>query len=219
MKITAVVLAHNAIKHQRIHLLSKCISSLGEADQVLVVDNGSTDGTEAYVMGLGGFTYKAADNNHTCGRGMNICITAAAKHGDIVVFSNDDIIWRPGWRAQLEAFWADAPAEVAIVSGLLEQDYPWNQPKGTVEAGGLRGLWRETVPGGAWTLRSKDWPAIGPVPERVGWDDVPTCRRVTESGRRCIAVDLCDHAGVDLSTWGNGSQRFGKPLDKEKLGL
>jgi hypothetical protein len=80
-------------------------------------------------------------------------------------------------------------------------------------------LVRETVPGGAWTLRSADWPRIGPIPEKAGWDDVPTCRKVNGKGGRCVSLDLCDHAGEGASTWGNSSARFGKPLDREAWGL
>jgi len=219
VKVVAGVLAHNAHRYGRFELLKRCVTSLTEADAIVVIDNGSTDGTEQWVADIGGTVYSPPDGITTCGRGMNVTITAAANLGDLVVFSNDDIIWRPGWRDRLEAFWADAPANVAIVSALLEPDYPWNTPLGVVDAGGLRGLIRATVPGGAWTLRSAEWPTIGPVPERVGWDDVPTCRRVNDSGRRCVAVDLVDHAGIDHSTWGNASQRWAQPLDRDRWGL
>jgi hypothetical protein len=94
------------------------------------------------------------------------------------------------------------------------------QASGNVlDAGGVRGLVRETVPGGAWTLRSSDWPLVGPVPEKRGWDDVPTCHRVNAKGWRCVALDLSDHAGEGSSTWGNKSAAFGQPLDREAWGL
>jgi hypothetical protein len=219
VKFVAVVLTHNAQTHNRLEMLSEAATSLSEADEVLIVDNGSSDGSDGLVERLGGSCYRPADGVSTCGRGMNICITAAAKRGDIVVFSNDDIIWRPGWRDKLERFWNDCPPEVAIVAGLLEEDYFWNQPRGVIEVDGVRGLWRETVPGGAWTLRAAEWPQIGPVPEKKGWDDVPTCRRLNANGRKCVALDLADHAGVDSSTWGNGSKKFEKPLDRVRWGL
>lgn len=219
MKVVGAILTHNAERFGRSGMLRLAIRSLGEADTVIVIDNGSDDGTEAFVESIGGTCYRASDGVHTCGRGMNVTITAAAELGDLVVFSNDDIGWRPGWRDRLEAFWSAAPPEVAIVSGLLEDDYPWNAPLGVVDSGDVRGLIRATVPGGAWTLRSADWPRIGPVPERVGWDDVPTCRRLVGEGRQVIALDLAEHLGVEHSTWGNGSAAFGRPLDRERLGL
>jgi glycosyltransferase involved in cell wall biosynthesis len=219
VKVVAVVLTHQALTFDRLTMLSDTVQSLREADEVLIVDNGSTDGSAVRVEDLGGFAYRPADGVSTCGRGMNICMTIASKRGDVVVFSNDDIVWRAGWRAQLEAFWAGAPDDIKIASGLLEIDYPWNKPRGVVDAGGVRGLVRETVPGGAWTLRSSDWPLVGPVPEKRGWDDVPTCHRVNGKGWRCVALDLSDHAGEGSSTWGNGSAAFGQPLDREAWGL
>jgi glycosyltransferase involved in cell wall biosynthesis len=219
MKVVAVVLTHNALTHERLTMLSDTLQSLSEADEVLLVDNGSDDGSPVNVVALGGFAYRPPDGVSTCGRGMNVCIGAAAKRGDLVVFSNDDIVWREGWRASLEAFWEAAPADVLIVSGLLEMDYPWNKPRGVVDAGGVRGLVRETVPGGAWTLRSVDWPRIGPIPEQAGWDDVPTCRKVNGKGGRCVSLDLSTHAGEGASTWGNKSAAYGKPLDRERWGV
>lgn len=219
MKVVAVVLTHNAVTHNRLEMLSETLRSLSEADEVLLVDNGSSDDSAAFVEGLGGFSYKPADGVSTCGRGMNICITAAAKRGDLVVFSNDDIHWREGWRDRLQRFWSGAPENVAIVAGLLEEDYFWNTPRGLLVVEGEKGLVRDTVPGGAWTLRSADWPSIGPVPEKRGWDDVPTCRRMGEQKRVCVALDLAVHAGADSSTWGNGSKRFEKPLDRARWGL
>jgi glycosyltransferase involved in cell wall biosynthesis len=219
VRVVAAVLTHNAERHGRGDMLIAALRSLTEADATVVVDNGSTDGTADLVARIGGVVYEASDGVHTCGRGMNVTITAASEHGDLVAFSNDDIVWRPGWRATLEAFWSEAPADVAIVSGLLEDDYPWNRVVGTVDAGGVRGLVRATVPGGAWTLRSAEWPTIGPVPEAVGWDDVPTCRRLGGEGRRVVALDLADHVGVAHSTWGNGSAALGTPLDRGRWGL
>jgi glycosyltransferase involved in cell wall biosynthesis len=131
VKVVAIVLTHQAVTFDRLTMLSDTVQSLREADEVLIVDNGSTDGSAVRVEDLGGFAYRPADGVSTCGRGMNVCITAAAKRGDVVVFSNDDIVWRAGWRAQLEAFWVGAPEDVKIVSGLLEIDYPWNKPRGT----------------------------------------------------------------------------------------
>lgn len=219
MRVVAAVLTHNAKRYGRDMLLRDTLRSLAEADRVLLVDNGSSDGMADWVAQVGGFCYQPADRVTTCGRGMNVTITMAAADADVVVFSNDDIVWRPGWRARVQSFWEHAPDDVAIMSGLLEPDFPWNQPRATVEYGGVRGLVRETVPGGAWTLMAANWSIIGPVPEKAGWDDVPTCRRMNQLGWRNVAVDLADHAGVELSTWGNGSQKFAKPLNREAWGL
>ena len=221
MKVVAGMLTHNAVRYGRMELARDCARSLAaEADELIVVDNGSTDTTSKWVEVIGGLVYQPDDGVTTCGRGMNVLGSACAARGDIVVLTSDDMFWRPGWRAAVEAFWAEANEKVALLCGLQEPDYPWSSPVGTYEAGGVKGLLRPSVPGSGWTFRSTDWfTTIGPVPETVGHDDVPTCQRLVAAGRLLVAVDLADHRGEELSTWGNGSHRFAKLLDVDGRGL
>jgi len=221
MKIVAAMMIHNGVENDRMGMALACAESLdSEADELLVVDNGSTDGTTDWVRQIGGLCYEPTDGVRTCGRGMNIAITAAANRGDVVVFSNEDMFWRPGWRAVIEEFWTYAPDDVAILCGDQEPNFPWSQPVGVIEAGGVRALQRPTVPGRAWTLLSEKWKSgVGPVPELHGWDDVPTCYRLGDFGYRLAAVDCCDHVGEDTSTWGNNSLSQARPFDFRSLNL
>lgn len=215
MKIVAGMVIHNAITHDRLELAKEAVWSLAsEADEVLVWDNGSTDGTEEWVASIGGHCYVPADGNTTGGRGMNRVSTAAAKRGDVVVLTADDMIWRPGWRAVVEEFWTHADPRIAVFCGLLEDEYPWSVPEGGIRVGTVHGLIRPTVPGSAWTFRSQDWfDAIGPFPEVQGYDDTPTCHRLVSWGRLLVAADLAEHRGEDRSVWGNQSYRYARPLD------
>lgn len=215
MKVVAGMLTHNAISTGRLDLAKQTAWSLAsEADELLVLDNASTDGTADWVRSIGGYCYQPDDGNHTTGRGMNHLATACARRGDIIVPTADDMIWRPGWRAVVEEFWEGADPKVAILCGLLEPEYPWSVPMGGITVGGVKALLRPTVPGGGWTLRAADWLShIGPIPEIKGHDDVPTCRRLVDQGYLLAACDLADHAGENLSTWGNSSARYAKPLD------
>ena len=217
MKIVAGMLIHNAKTYDRLDLAKQAAWSLAsEADELIVWDNGSTDGTEEWVRSIGGHCDVPADGNTTGGRGMNNVATAAAKRGDVVVLTADDMIWRPGWRQVVEEFWTAAPKQVAILCGLLEPDYPWSTPVGAMTCGGVTALLRPTVPGSAWTFRSADWRShIGPVPEVQGHDDVPTCHRLVTQGFVLAAVDLAEHWGEDRSIWGNQSHQWAKPLDTQ----
>jgi glycosyltransferase involved in cell wall biosynthesis len=204
VKVAAAVLTWQQYETGRHDLFKQTVESLaGAVDHLFVVDNGSTDGTAEYVKKLGGYSNPGPVTS--CGYGMNlsaaICQLAGA---DLVVLSNDDIIWYPDAIDRLTSIWEMMPEDVKIVSGLLQAGYPWNQATG--REGPV--LIRDTVPGGAWTYRSVDYPLIFPVPTKPGWDDVPTCRRLTNQRFRVGAVDLAEHGGEASSSWGNASHRY-----------
>ncbi len=220
MKVVAGVLTYRVKRFGRVDELHATLASLREADELFLLDNASDDGSAELVRSLGGTVARNDDGNCTPGRGMNQLLGAlAARDADIVAFSNDDMAWKPGWRAQLEAFWDAAPASLLILSGLLEPDYPWAQVLGRLDCGGVPALIRETAPGAAWTFRARDWPLIGPIPEKLGWDDVPTCHKIRAHGGQVAQADLAEHLGADKSTWGNVSFEWAKPLDRERWGL
>lgn len=203
MKICAAVLTWQQFALERHDLFKQTVRSLSGVDELFLVDNGSTDGTAEYIRGLGG--YVNAGETTTCGYGMNLAAAICNRtDGDIVILSNDDIVWHEGFVDLLRDVWGQMPDDVKIVSGLLEGTFPWNRPAG------LEGpvLIRETVPGGAWTYRNSDYETVFPVPTKPGWDDVPTCRRLNGQGFRVGAVDLSANLGVDKSSWGNMSYTY-----------
>lgn len=218
--IAVGILTHNMFDNDRQELFRATLRSLIRPDGVklYILDNGSTDGTPTYVRSLGGTVI--SDPITTCGHGMNATIGLCAASGaDLVVFSNDDIAWKPGALEAVERFWAEAPDDVVIAAGLMEDEFPWNTVRGRLVSGGVTALVRDTAPGGAWTMRARDWPLIGPVPEAPGWDDVPTCDRLRRKGYRVCQIDLAQHLGEGRSTWGNDSARHGKPLDRGAWGI
>lgn len=219
MRVGAGVLTRNAITHDRQQLTERALASLVEADTVVLVDNGSDDGSADWAATLGAHLHRPADGNTTCGRGMNVLADLLVDDVDVMVLTSDDMSWRPGWRHVVETFWTHADPQVAILCGLLEPHYPWSPPTGTYSAGGVHGITRTCVPGSGWTLRSSDWPTIGPVPEMPGEDDVPTCARLHAAGRLLVAVDIADHLAEHASTWGNQSHRFARPLDLDGVEL
>jgi GT2 family glycosyltransferase len=86
--------------------------------EIILVDNGSTDGTAAFLATLGA-PFRAISNAENLGfaRACNQGAAAAAR-SDYLIFLNNDTVPQPGW---LDALWAaimgpDAPA---IVGGRL----------------------------------------------------------------------------------------------------
>jgi glycosyltransferase involved in cell wall biosynthesis len=203
MNVTACVLTHNAIEHQRIDLLKDCIESLAVDDvNVIVVDNHSTDGTADYVRDWGG--YCSTDRLTTCGHGTNLCARIAVGSGaDLCVLSDDDMLWRDDWVPQLVSWWSAAPDEVVLTGCHIEPLYTWNKVRGRVQYGDVPALLRDSTGAASWSFRATDWHRIGPVPERQqGWGDVPVCQRLNALGLKVAQLDLCEHRG-ETSTWGN----------------
>jgi GT2 family glycosyltransferase len=125
-KVSVAILSWNGRRH-----LEACLEALsGQQDpgvewEVLVLDNGSTDGTGAWLRerfpeGRHGRPpvrwFESAVNLGFCA-GNNRLVAAAA--GDAVAFLNNDTRPAPGWLAALVRALAAAPPDVAAVSGKI----------------------------------------------------------------------------------------------------
>lgn len=87
---------------------------------VLVVDDGSTDGTEALARSYG-FSVIRHEQNQGISVARNTGLTNAAS--SVVAFCDDDCTPPPEWTEQLVAAWNDHP-EVTVLGGLVEVDHP-----------------------------------------------------------------------------------------------
>jgi glycosyltransferase involved in cell wall biosynthesis len=221
MKVAVGILCWNQEDTGRVDLFDQCLKSIKEAApaHLIVMDNGSTDGTAARIaeMPEGVTVPKIAGFPHgnTCGYGMNkLARTLVNTDADIIVMSNDDIVWEPDAFDRLCAVWAEASEQAAIISGLVEPTFslpnqaPWNEVLGVLEVAG-ENLWvRRSVPGGAWSFRREMVDSIFPVSTFKGVDDVPACHRLIENDFLVGAVDVASHAGIASSTWNNGSHEL-----------
>jgi glycosyltransferase involved in cell wall biosynthesis len=218
VRVAVGILCHNQIEHDRRGLFAETLESvrIANPDHLIVADNGSTDGTADLIADMpDGVAWQGPIS--TCGYGMNkLAATLIDWYApDIVVLSNDDIVWQTDAFEVLRDVWESAPDDLAIVSGLLEPTFslpnqePWNLPTETLKADGHLLLVRNSVPGGAWSFPAKHHGLIFPVFGKKGTDDVPACRKVRKLGYRVAALELARNAGIEKSTWNNGSyQRF-----------
>lgn len=206
VRVAIAVRTWNALEHGRGAMLERTLESLragGHPFELILFDNGSTDGTAELVAARGGTLGPETGGKNTSGKGMNRAIELAlAQAPDLLVFSDDDIEWHPGFLAHLVQFWCYAPHDLVLVSGFVEHRWRHNAIRGTIDCGPVRALVRETAPGGAWSFPAAHWRWIGPLESgmEADWE---ACLRLRAAGFRLAQMDLAVHLGAGRSTWGN----------------
>ena len=116
MKLLTCVVTYNRLDYTR-RTIESYLDTVGPDAHLVVVDNGSTDGTREWVERLDHVIY--AETNlypgAACNRGWDAglaCIDAGLLHR-----SDNDVEYLPGWREEVERTFADWP-ELALL-GLL----------------------------------------------------------------------------------------------------
>ena len=108
--------------------LEAIASELGPGDELLVVDNGSADGTgaaaEAFLADV-----PAGRVVSEPGGGISVARNSAlreARHS-VVCFVDDDVRVQPGWLAALRSAWSESTPDVACIGGPLLPE--WQAPR------------------------------------------------------------------------------------------
>jgi len=114
-EVAIVILTWNGLEYTRACLESLAAHTpLRRGVHVIVVDNGSTDGTVEYLRGLPWVTLLENHRNLGYARGCNRGIRAAPAGCDVLLLNNDTVILQDGWLDELQRVAYSAP-DVGIV--------------------------------------------------------------------------------------------------------
>lgn len=119
--IAIVILTWNGLELTRRCLTSLQLSMLPPNVHVIVVDNGSQDGTPAYIRSLPNITLIENGRNLGYAKAVNIGIRAAASDADIVLLNNDVELIESDWLARL-ATTANADPQLGVVGVKIVRD-------------------------------------------------------------------------------------------------
>jgi GT2 family glycosyltransferase len=206
----------------------ECLESLracteGIEYQVIVVDNGSTDGTLDYLRGLEWVHLIANEDNLGYVRGNNQGIAAAPAGWDVILLNNDMRIDQPDWLARLRATAHSDPTHGVVGCRLIMGDgrllhtgtymptdsfWGWQIGGGEEDIGQyMRVREVEGIVGACMYLRRDVIDRVGGLDERYFsyYEDTDYCLRAREAGYR-IVVD----GHVTLTHYENVSTRLNK---------
>ena len=244
-KVAIIILTWNALAYTR-----RCLATLREhtdlsAHEVIVVDNGSTDGTVQFLEKLDWIRLITNSRNLGFVRGNNVGISASDSTSDVVLLNNDVEIDQHGWLEKLQAA-AYSDSRIGVVGCRLVQpggkllhagtymplNSFWGQQTGSGEKEVNQYNQTREVEGVVFAcayIKREVLDAVGPLDEAYVsyFEDTDYCLRASEKGYRtvcCGDVTLLHHERVsttenrvDFSSIFEQSQRVFKNRWKKTL--
>lgn len=114
LKIVVYAIAKNEAQFAR-----RWMESMGEADEIVVLDTGSTDGTPALLRELGAQVTEETITPWRFDAARNRSLELVDEDADICVCTDLDEVFHPGWRALLEKAWRPGYSQAVY-------RYTWN---------------------------------------------------------------------------------------------
>jgi len=213
LSVAAVVIGRNEGAR-----LKACLAALqGEAERIVYVDSGSTDGSLEAARALGAETVALdLSTPFTAARARNAGLEALAAGAvpDIVQFVDGDCEIRPGWIAAARDFLAARP-RTGVVCGRRRARFPeasrWNR---LCDAGWDTPVGPALACGGDAAMR---WEAVAAAggfdPRLIAGEEPELCVRLRAAGWEVWRIDremtLHDAAMTRFAQWWSRSRRAG----------
>lgn len=107
MKIVVYAICKNESQ-----FVNRWMDSMQEADQVVVLDTGSTDKTPALLRRRGALVYEETISPWRFDTARNRSLELVDEDADLCVCTDLDELFRPGWRSALEQVWEPGTTQV-----------------------------------------------------------------------------------------------------------
>lgn len=214
-RVAVVLPVFNQLEYTR-----GCVDSLAPdiagGVELIVVNNGSTDGTEAYLSSLRGAKVARNESNLGCAKAWNQGVHLSTREWTVIL--NNDVVVAPGWLEALVGFAGETGAE--IVAPALREG-PLNYPFQEYAADFMRRMrgvqrWGEAH-GICFMVHRRVFEAVGGFDEnfRIGqFEDADFFRRA-----RLAGVKMAMTGGAFLHHFGSVTQnaiREGPPSAGER---
>lgn len=199
-KVSVLVVSHN-----RAALLRRCLESLEQSDgretiEILVVDNGSTDGSDQLESEFAKVRFIRLPRNFGLTKALNIGIRGAA--GEYIFFLHEDTEVFAGTVSELAAVLDAEPAAAAACPLLITRDgspapqlgdFPApgkNQPQWRTPEPGAGPIPVEYPRGAALMVRGFLLKAMRQIDERYGvyGSDAEVCYQIRRAGKKILLL-------------------------------
>jgi GT2 family glycosyltransferase len=183
MDISIIIPVFNKLEYTKLCLMS-LQNSCPETNKIIVIDNGSSDGTMEYLRGLEGISVISNETNLGCAGAWNQGVSNT--QSEWVVILNNDVILSRGWLEGLIEFAEESCTDVASPA-IREGDYNYDIEAYACEF--VRSMGHVSRPGEAhgicFMARRRVFEKIGLFDEnfRIGqFEDADFFRRATAAG-------------------------------------
>jgi hypothetical protein len=219
-KVTIICLAWNGLRYTKQCLETLIANTTFPRYEIIVVDNGSTDGTVEYLRSHQGVTLISNGSNLGFAKGNNAAIVASDHTSDVVLLNNDTEIYQPDWIDKMQALAYSAP-DIGIVGCRLVRPNGDFQHAGTFMP--IATFWGQQLGGGEKDINQYGYDRdvegvvfacvyikrevlakLGNLDEDYFsyYEDTDYCLRAREHGYRvvcCGSVTVVHHENVSTS--------------------